>query len=289
LIGLVAGGIVLAGSLLGGNRAPASTAAPTAPVAAQPTETQAPTAAQPSVTPLPAGFTPITSNAEWKPVYQEFSGVKMALAPKGCFGMGSNDGDNNEKPVHQVCFDKPYWIDVTEVTNAQFARLGGQAARASNWTGDNRPRETITWTESDDFCRRRDARLPSEAEWEYAARGPDSLTYPWGNAFVSDNAVWNTSQTADVGSKPQGAAWVGALDMSGNVWEWVNDWYDQSTYGTLSEPATNPQGPGSGQYRALRGGSWNLALTGGLRAADRLWDTPGYGDDSLGFRCARSY
>jgi serine/threonine-protein kinase len=245
----------------------------------------------PSTTPVLVGFpgNPVTANNQWTPVKQTFDGVEMLLVPAGCFMMGSNDGGADEKPVHQVCFDKPFWMDLTEVTNGQFAQLGGQAGRSSYFTGDNRPREQITWTEADDFCRKRGARLPSEAEWEYAARGPDSLTYPWGDAFVGDNAVWNTSQTADVGSKPQGAAWVGALDMSGNVWEWVNDWYDPSTYGTLSQPATNPQGPGNGQYRALRGGSWDFTGTDFLRAATRSRLTPVNGYSSNGFRCARSY
>jgi formylglycine-generating enzyme required for sulfatase activity len=105
----------------------------------------------------------------------------MALVPAGCFPMGSNDGDFDEQPVHQICFDTPFWIDVTEVTNGQFAALSGQAERSSNWTDADRPRETVTWVEADAFCRLRGARLPTEAEWEYAAREPDGLVYPWGN------------------------------------------------------------------------------------------------------------
>ncbi len=194
----------------------------------------------------PPGFEIVNHNSEWKPIMQEFGGVQMALVPAGCFQLGSTDEQidyavtrlgaqrfwmDKEKPVNQQCFDKPFWIDLTEVTNAQFNTFGGQASRTSKWTAGNRPREMIGWDEALAFCEKRGARLPTEAEWEYAARGPDNLLFPWGNEFDRANVVWAdavgdpSNKTAEVGSKPSGASWVGALDLSGNVWEWVSSLY----------------------------------------------------------------
>lgn len=202
--------------------------------------------------------------------------------------MGSDNGVSDEKPVHQVCFDQPFWIDRTEVTQAQFRRFEGKTARASYFTGDNRPRENITWFEARDFCAQRGGRLSTEAEWEYAARGPEGLTYPWGNAFVGNNVVYasnSNNQTANVGSRPDGVSWVGALDMSGNVWEWVSSLYKPYPYeaddGRESTSDTN-------STHVLRGGGWNGG-GGVLRAANRDRSTPDIRYNGWGFRCARSY
>ncbi len=214
----------------------------------------------------------------------------MVYVPAGCFVMGSNDGNADEQPPHEVCLDG-FWMDHTEVTNGQYAAFDGQATFASNWIGENRPRENITWYEAQKFCESREARLPTEAEWEYAARGPEGLIYPWGNGFVADNVVYSGnsgSQTADVGSRPGGVSWVGALDMNGNVWEWVVDWYDVGYwyYATLPDGTKNPTGPVYGDYRVVRGGSWDA--NGFVRAANRGKRYPDFRNDSDGFRCARS-
>jgi formylglycine-generating enzyme required for sulfatase activity len=260
----------------------------------------------------------VEANADWKPHIEEINGVKMALVPTGCFQMGSTDeqiadavdlydkGKKNgantadpswfadEKPRHRVCFEKPFWIDVTEVTNAQFKQFGGQSKYPSFRKDANRPREQITWPESDAFCRKRGARLPSEAEWEYAARGPDGLIYPWGNTWDSSLVVWNLASKeldAEVGSKPGGISWVGALDMIGNVNEWLNDWYAEDYYASLEDGAINPQGPVMGTKRVIRGSSYYEENPVFLHAAFRASGEP---KDTIatragGFRCALSY
>jgi serine/threonine-protein kinase len=223
----------------------------------------------------------VTANADWTPYTEEKSnGVTMALVPAGCFLMGSEDGDDDEQPIRKVCFDTPFWMDATEVTNQQYGSSG-------SWSGDYLPRENVSWTDAQAHCEKRGARLPTEAEWEYAARGPDGLVYPWGNTFVTDNVVYfnnSDAQTASVGSRPVGASWVGALDLSGNVWEWVNDWYGAYP----SDQQVNPTGPESGDYRVLRGGSWKYAeFYSRTTERNRYLPNRGFGD--FGFRCALSY
>ncbi len=250
---------------------------PTEEAPAEPTETP---------TSLPLGFEPVTRNADWEPIIQDFDGVEMALVPAGCFMMGSESGDSDEQPVHEVCFDEPFWIDVYEVTNAQF---GSAASDCTEWSSDdNQPRICVNWYDAAAHCESREARLPTEAEWEYAARGPDGLVYPWGNEFVADNVVYDDNsggETASGGSQPGGVSWVGAYDLSGNVWEWVADWY--GAYPSTAQ--VNPSGPGSGDYRVFRGGSWHRYGVN-VRAANRYWILPGSSYSyRLGFRCARDY
>ena len=224
----------------------------------------------------------ITSNDSWTPSIEQFNGISMALAPTGCFMMGSN-GNADEQPVHEQCFNEPFWIDVTEVTNAAYGSFGA-------FSGASRPRDSVTWFEARDFCAARggNVRLPTEREWEYAARGVGNLIYPWGNTFVAENVDYglNADETVDVGSRPKGASWVGALDMSGNVWEWVSSLYlpyqDDRIWGDNREDGENRT-----DVRVLRGGSWyNDDIN--LRAPIRDWSFPDNSNLNVGFRCARS-
>jgi serine/threonine protein kinase len=253
-----------------------------------PTDTATPTL---TFTPIPLSSStngdPLLApvrNSDWIPQSQSFNGVAMMLVPVGCFVMGSDTGSDNERPVHEQCFSQPFWIDYTEVTNGQYGSSGG-------FSGENLPREDVTYFEAKAFCESRGARLPTEAEWEYAARGPESLVYPWGNTWIASNVVYrdgSNSQTSPVGSRPDGVSWVGALDMSGNVWEW-----------TASIHKPYPYNPTDGRendndvsnYRVIKGGSWDFGNENTSRAARR--DGDGYAltahDNGIGFRCARGY
>jgi formylglycine-generating enzyme required for sulfatase activity len=200
--------------------------------------------------------------------------------------MGSADGDSSEKPVNKQCFDKPFWIDETEVTPKQFKALGGTAAQPSFFEWANHPVEQITWLEARDFCAKRGTRLPTEAEWEYAARGPDNLAYPWGNTFDGSKVAWLRQGTVDVGSLPGGASWVGALDLSGNVAEWVSTLYKPYPYDKDDGRESNSD---TGDNRVMRGGGWSsYEVPPTLFSASAR--VGGFGTpSSIGFRCAKSY
>lgn len=246
-------------------------------------------------------------NRNWTPEIKTFDKVEMVLVPSGCFMMGSSDAEvasliiqyntvffRNQSPQTNICFDAAFWIDKNLVTNAQFRRFNGRAAQESDWTEDNRPRVNITWFEAKDFCEARGSRLPSEAEWEYAARGWDSLAYPWGNTWNPANAVWSlysgheypidlSRQTANVGSRPSGVSWVGALDMAGNVWQWTTSLYSPYPYNKDDGSENNSD---TTTIRVMRGGSW--AYTDYyLRSAYRVADHPSASDNQIGFRCVR--
>ncbi len=236
----------------------------------------------PTVNPTPgySSDNPITANDQWMVVSRDFNGVEMVLVPAGCFMMGSEDG-YNESPAHEQCFDDPFWVDRYEVTNEQYGSSGW-------WSEDNLPRESVNWFNARAHCERRGARLPTEAEWEYAARGPDNLIYPWGDTFVSDRAVYSSSsgdRTREVGSRPRGMSWVGAHDMSGNVWEWVSSIYREYPYNNSWWRESNSD---TDSLRVLRGGSWDNNESN-LRSADRSRLAPSVTSNLGGIRCARSY
>jgi formylglycine-generating enzyme required for sulfatase activity len=227
-------------------------------------------------------------------------GMEMVYVPGGTFEMGSTAGEDDEQPVHEVILDS-FWIDQTEVTNSQYARCRADgmcsipyltsSARRDNYFGvseyDDYPVIFVEWGQADTYCQWAGARLPTEAEWEYAARGPDGNKYPWGSDLPIDtdsllNHNWSIGDTTQVGSYPDGASWVGALDMAGNVWEWVADWYDPDYY--ASSPSHNPPGPETGDYKVLRGFGW-YDTTVYVRAATRIGFEPLLHSGAVGFRC----
>ncbi len=264
---------------------PTSTDTPAPP--ATPTTTSTPTVTRTS-TPdsVLLAQTPVLHNSDWVPVIREFDGVEMALVPAGCFTIGSETGDDDEKNGNEVCFDEPFWIDRYEVSQEQFVTFEGQAADSNKFVGDALPRETIQWYEARDYCDLRGGRLPTEAEWEYAARGPAGLVYPWGDEFVAANVVYGgipNNKTALVGGRSEGASWIGALDMSGNVWEWTNTIFEDYPYSAVDgrEDQNDPS-----TRRVVRGGSW-LDNDYSLRVANRGRSNPTITSPSVGLRCVR--
>ena len=223
----------------------------------------------------------------------------------GDFLMGSADMDpdakDNEKPQRKVKLGT-FWIDRTEVTNAMYARCVGQgacrapretrSATRSSYYGDapfgNYPVVYVPWEDAQKYCAWAGRRLPTEAEWEKAARGTDGRIYPWGEEKPDNqraNFNGNTGDTTAVGTYPTGASPYDALDMAGNVWEWTADWHDETYF--QNAPARNPQGPSSGTKRVTRGGSWYYDHTY-IRAAYRGDYDPNDTNNNIGFRCALS-
>jgi formylglycine-generating enzyme required for sulfatase activity len=217
----------------------------------------------------------------------------MVLVPAAQFWMGSDDGEDDEKPRHRVTLDG-FYIDTYEVTNALYQKFMSASGRAapeywndSKFNGPRQPVVGVSWHDADAYCTWAKKRLPAEAEWEKAARGTDGRKYPWGEQRDASRANSNESgrgKTVDVGSYPRGVSPDGALDMAGNVWEWVADWHGKDYY--RKGPDRNLQGPATGTHRVLRGGSW-LSNPINLRSAYRDSDTPGSRFHFIGFRCAR--
>lgn len=219
--------------------------------------------------------------------------IEFVFVKGGCYQMGDTfgDGGSDEKPVHEVCVDD-FSIGKYEVTQAQWEAVMGNNPSSSKQCGGNCPVEQVSWNDIQEFIRKLSGqtgkayRLPTEAEWEYAARsGGKSEKFSGGIAV--DNVAWyrsnSGSQTHPVGQKqPNG---LGIYDMSGNVWEWCQDWYDDSSY--KNSPKDNPQGPSSGSLRVLRGGSWSRYASDS-RAAIRGWGSPVSRNIYLGFRLART-
>lgn len=214
-------------------------------------------------------------------------GVSMVRVPTGCFLMGSDDGELDEQPKHQICIIEDFWIDQYEVTNNQFETLGGRAGGLPDWSDPMQPRTSVTWLEAQNFCILRGGRLPTEAEWEYAARGVNNLTYPWGNAFSADYVVYasnSDNEPSIIGSYPRGVSWVGAYDMSGNVREWVSSSYEDYPYNASDgrEDLDNLS-----PLRILRGGSFSNTRYA-LSSTDRFKLHPDTRNSSFGFRCVVS-
>ena len=216
----------------------------------------------------------------------------MVLIPAGEFPMG--DEDLSDNPRHTVFLDS-YYISKNPVTVAQYRKFCTDAGRkmpdAPEWGWkDDHPIVNVNWEDADAYCRWVGGYLPSEAQWEKAARGGDGRKYPWGNEWdnsrlqCSKKKYADAKSTAPVGSFLGGASPYGALDMAGNVWEWCADWYEEDY--PKSAPNKNPTGPAQGSRRVLRGGSWYFIIPDFFRAAYRNWLFPTGRYILVGFRCA---
>jgi formylglycine-generating enzyme required for sulfatase activity len=211
----------------------------------------------------------------------------MVLIQGGCYRMGDTFGDGfvDELPVHRVCIDS-FFIDRHEVTQKEFTAWIG--SNPSSFSGDQLPADGITWFEAKEFCERTGRRLPTEAEWEFAARsrGKEEKWAGINSEALLDDFAWydmnSQEKTHPVGLKKANAS--GLYDMSGGVYEWVADRYDTNYYAI--SPEKNPGGPDKGLYRVLRGGSWNSSLLY-LRTTVRYRAKPGRQGSNFGFRCAR--
>lgn len=228
---------------------------------------------------------------------------RMTLIEAGKFTMGCVKSiqrrcDKDELPAREVYLDA-YYIDTYEVTNEEYALCvaAGACTKPYQRKGFDAPKQPVggvTWFQASAYCSWVGKRLPTEAEWEKAARGTDARTYPWGNTrpdcgravmYSAGKDGCGRGTTWEVGSKPDGQSPYGVQDMAGNVWEWVNDWYSVDYYSYA--PLSNPKGPERGLYRVFRGGSWE---TGNyyLRSCYRVKITPDYKHHHIGFRCAKS-
>ncbi len=243
----------------------------------------------------------------------------MVRLPAGKLMMGTLNGGKTERPVHEVTLTRAFDLDVTEVTAGDFQRCvdagkctpsrihgahvdaaqiaklgpactGGDPARARH------PINCVDQAQAAAYCAFAGKRLPTEAEWEYAARGADGRDYPWGNAPpscergnfsrpVTESCGGRPRGTIEVGSLPMGKSAAGALDMAGNVWEWVADGWDPQAY--ARGPQTDPLAPFTGDKGVLRGGSWDFDA-GTARSTFRLAFESTAGSVSTGFRCAKT-
>ncbi len=224
-------------------------------------------------------------------------GAEMVYIPAGEFLMGSDKSKDDkaqgdELPQRKVYLDD-YWIYKYEVTVAQYRKFCNETKRqmprqmppAPSWGWqDDHPIVGVTWHGAVAYCEWAGVTLPTEAQWEKAARGTDGRIYPWGDEWVAgkcNSGAAGLNRTAPVGSYPAGASPYGVMDMAGNVWEWCADWYGEKYY--ISAPDRNPQGPSSGAERVLRSSSWD-GNPNDVRAARRVRTTPFNWFSNLGFR-----
>jgi formylglycine-generating enzyme required for sulfatase activity len=234
-------------------------------------------------------------------------GEPMVLVSAGKFLMGRNDGFPDQHPAHEVTVHA-FWIDKYEVTNGHYGQFVPEGANAKyrpdpsysksmprDYFGSvrftNFPVVNISWNAAKAYCAWRGKRLPTEAEWEMAARGKDSRSYPWGNFWDDQAANYRDLPlasvagksphfTTEVGRFTAGIGPYGTFDMAGNVWEWLADWYRPYAGSRLNSEHSREQ------YKVIRGGSW-VSGPMSLSSTTRDYSDPRFGYDSIGFRCAR--
>jgi formylglycine-generating enzyme required for sulfatase activity len=222
------------------------------------------------------------------------TGITFVWIPPGAFQMGSNKGQDWEKPIHVVTITRGFWLGKYPVTNADYKRFlqSNKGSKKPEYWDDRRfnqpeqPVVGVSWDEAVAFCKWAGGRLPTEAEWEYACRAGTSTEYSFGNGEnqIGDHGWFDgnsNGQTQPVGAKMPNP-W-GLCDMHGNVWEWCADWWDTGYY--AKSPREDPPGPNSGSYRVYRGGSWYYSA-GHCRSAYRDRNSPGNRYIFLGFRLA---
>lgn len=259
-------------------------------------------------TPVPTqSLTPAADLVGGSTMISPKDGMVLVYIPAGDFLMGSTGEDPDdaldEFPQHTVTLDA-YWMDLTEVTNAMYqlcVKEGGCEPPSGNESYsretyfadeqfDDYPVIYVSWVDAKAYCEWVGRRLPTEAEWEKAARGEDGRIYPWGSGINCQKAnYWGqeggcTGDTTPVGSYPDGASPYGVLDMAGNVWEWVSSIYKPYPY----NPGDGREEMDSSKPRLLRGGSWYYATSKIVRTASRSRSDPGYTFFGVGFRCASS-
>jgi hypothetical protein len=226
--------------------------------------------------------------------------MAMVYVPEGSFLMGSDK--KSESPSHNVWLDA-FWIDRTEVTNAMYSkcvqagvcttpldyRSHSHPSYYDNPMYSNYPVINVNWYQANAYCQWAGRRLPTEAEWEKAARGNDGRIYPWGKQSPTAsllNFYYYNKDTVAVDLYPNSTSPYGVLNMAGNVWEWVYDWYGESFYGV--SPSRNPGGPSKGTTHVLRGGGW-ASDANQVRVTTRSGDLkPNEANDRIGFRCLLS-
>jgi formylglycine-generating enzyme required for sulfatase activity len=215
-------------------------------------------------------------------------GMKLVYIQPGEFQMGSNDGEDDEKPLHTVKISKGFYMGIYEVTQEQYQKVMGN--NPSEFEGSNLPVEMVSWDDAVEFCKKlsqtegKTYRLPTEAEWEYACRAGTTTKFSFGDSEsqLGDYAWYNQNsgeKAHPVGEKKPNA-W-GLYDLHGNVWEWCHDWYGGGYY--ASSPTNDPQGPSSGQGRVIRGGGWSYG-SGGCRVSFRVSINPNRRRVYIGFR-----
>lgn len=303
-----------------------STGAPTAPAATADSGSSPAATADRTATPGPATQAPSAGPSPDRDpgtTRTDGHGIDQVWVPGGTFTMGSEEtafsgpswgrrGFDSEHPARQVRLSRGYWIDVTEVTVEAFAAFvdaGGYDDEAS-WSDEgwawrvargtaelprpcipegqepDEPQVCVTWYEAEAYAAWRGGRLPTEAAWEFAARGPESRIYPWSDEFDPSLAnLDGATGPVAVGSYPAGASWIGALDMAGNAMEWVADWWTPN-YGDAA--TDDPTGPATGTIKVEKGGWWGPRDDAGAfigRSSYRHFeDPPTYSDHHIGFR-----